>query len=497
MKKTLLSAAALLMALTACNKEPVGGSAVDNGSVYMQFSVNMLSTRSQTDDKGDSNSNATPDTEVGLNKENTISTVDIALVGPTTVVAANVTPTAANASTYVAKFDTQALEAGTTYKVYIYANCSAPAAVDVDAVSEASVAEMTADNKFWMTNAYDAADVTLPSDLAAYTQPNTPLSLGSHTVERSMARFDYKAKNAGNVYDMGAGLSLTLTDAALINQSKAHYVFRRVADNNTATPVVGGVETPSNWVVDTDWTNKTKAGFNAQLEAPASWSWTSLSDITADDNYAGDYKIWCYAKENTLPTIDDQKHNVSTGVVFKAEITAGKDASADVKAALASGERIYVFNNKLYGTWANVKTAAEAGDDANLQAAYNQAAASVTGEATDPTAVAAAAAGFTGYSADGGKYYTYYYYWNRHNDNLDPYKMGIMEFAVVRNNVYKLCVDSISKFGHPTPPTDPTHPTDPDPDPVDPDDPDESVNYYFTVTVKVLPWTVRINNIEF
>lgn len=494
MKKTLLSAAALLMALTACNKEPVGGSAVDSGSVYMQFSVNMLSTRSQTDDKGDSNSNANPDTEVGLNKENTISTVDIALVGPgSTVVAANVTPTAANASTYVAKFDTKALVAGTKYKVYIYANCSAPETFDVNAVSEATVADMTADNKFWMTNAYDAADVTLPSDLAAYTQPNTPLSLGSHTVERSMARFDYKAKKADNVYDMGAGLSLTLTEAALINQSKAHYVFRRVADNNTATPVVGGVETPSNWVVDTDWTNKTKAGFNAQLEAPASWSWTSLSDITADDNYADDYKIWCYAKENTLPTIDAQKHNVSTGVVFKAEITAGESASAEVKAALASRKRIYVFNNKLYGTWADVKKAADAGDDANLQAAYNQAAASVTGEATDPTAVAAAAAGFTGYSAEGGKYYTYYYYWNRHNDNLDSYKMGIMEFAVVRNNVYKLCVDSISKFGHP----DPTNPTDPDPDPVKPNDPDESVNYYFTVTVKVLPWTVRINNIEF
>ena len=290
---------------------------------------------------------------------------------------------------------------------------------------------------------------------------------------------------------MGAGLSLTLTDAALINQSKAHYVFRRVADNNTATPVVGGVETPSNWVVDTDWASKTKAGFDAQLEAPATWSWTSLSSLTADDNYNDNYKIWCYAKENTVPSIDAQKHDVSTGVVFKAEITAGEAASAEVKAALASGKRIYVFNNKLYGTWADVKTAAEDGDDANLQAAYNQAAASVTGEATEPTAVAAAAAGFTGYSADGGKYYTYYYYWNRHNDNLDPYKMGIMEYAVVRNNVYKLCVDSISKFGHP----DPTNPTDPDP--VKPNDPDESVNYYFTVTVKVLPWTVRINNIEF
>ena len=494
MKKTLLSAAALLMALTACNKEPVGGSAVDNGSVYMQFSVNMLSTRSQTDDKGDSNSNANPDTEVGLNKENTISTVDIALVGPTTVVAANVTPTAANASTYVAKFDTKALEAGKTYKVYIYANCSAPAAVDVNAVSEASVAEMTADNKFWMTNAYDAADVTLPSDLAVYTQPNTPLSLGSHTVERSMARFDYKAKNAGNVYDMGAGLSLTLTDAALINQSKAHYVFRRVTTSDTDnTPVVGGIETPNNWVIDTDWASKTKEGFNAQLEAPANWSWTSLSSLSTDDNYDGDYKIWCYAKENTIPGIDAQKHNVSTGVVFKAQITAGDGASDAVKTAMTAGNRIYVFNNKLYGAWSDVKTAAEAGTDATLQAAYNQAAAKIAAPATEPAGADAAAAGFTGYSPKDGKYYAYYYYWNRHNDNLDPYKMGIMEYAVVRNNVYKLCVDSISKFGHP----DPTNPTDPDPDPVKPNDPDESVNYYFTVTVKVLPWTVRINNIEF
>ena len=73
-----------------------------------------------------------------------------------------------------------------------------------------------------------------------------------------------------------------------------------------------------------------------------------------------------------------------------------------------------------------------------------------------------------------------------------------MEFAVVRNNVYKLAVTKVNRFGHPTPPTGPTDPDpDPDPDPIDPEDPDESVNYYFNVTVKVLPWTVRINNIEF
>ena len=492
-----LTAAAAMLVLLSCNKEPLTQEG-NGGNLYMQFSVKMLSTRSQTDNTGDSNSNADPDTEVGLDKENKISTVDIALVkGDQYFVAENVTPSAASADTYVASFNSLELTAGATYKVYIYANCSAPDAFDIDQVSDATVAAMTADNKFWMTNAYGANSVELPDDLAPYTQPNTPLKLGTHTVERSMARFDYKQAAA---FDMGAGLTLTLTEAALINQSKAHYMFRRVtADANTTSAItVGGAEIPTNWVVDTDWSNKVAANFDAQLEAPSTWTWTSLASLTTNDNYEGDYKIWCYAKENTIPGIDAQKHNVSTGVVFKAELAAGEGASTEVKAAMAAKKRIYVFNNVLYGAWSDVKAAAEAGTDATLQAAYNQAATGVVADA-EPTGAAAAAAGFTGYSAKDGKYYNYYYYWNRHNDNLNPYNMGVMEFAVVRNNVYKLAVDKISRFGHPTPP-DPSNPDpdpEPDPDPVDPDDPDESVNYYFNVTVKVLPWTVRINNIEF
>ena len=498
MKKFYYLLAAALFVAASCEKSPVDQGTTDAGNLYMQFSVKMLSTRSQTDNTGDSNSNANPDTEVGLDKENKISTVDIALVkGDQYYVAKNVTPSSASADTYVASFNTVDLTAGATYKVYIYANCNAPAAFNIDEVSNATIGAMTADNKFWMTNAYSANEVELPSDLAPYTQPNTPLNLGSHTVERSMARFDYKQAGA---FDMGAGLTLTLTEAALINQSNAHYMFRRVtADANTTSAItVGGAEIPTNWVVDTDWSNKVAANFDAQLEAPSTWTWTSLANITADDNYDGDYKIWCYAKENTIPGIDAQKHDVSTGVVFKGELAAGETASDAVKTAMAAKQRIYVFNNVLYGAWKDVKAAAEAGTDPTLQAAYNQAATGVAADA-EPTGAAAAAAGFTGYSAKDGKYYNYYYYWNRHNDNLNPYKMGVMEFAVVRNNVYKLAVDKISRFGHPTPP-DPSNPDpdpEPDPDPVDPKDPDESENYYFNVTVKVLPWTVRINNIEF
>lgn len=46
-------------------------------------------------------------------------------------------------------------------------------------------------------------------------------------------------------------------------------------------------------------------------------------------------------------------------------------------------------------------------------------------------------------------YYCYYFYWNRHDNNDNAGVMGDMEFAVVRNNVYKLAVTKINRLGHP------------------------------------------------
>lgn len=90
----------------------------------------------------------------------------------------------------------------------------------------------------------------------------------------------------------------------------------------------------------------------------------------------------------------------------------------------------------------------------------------------------------------GWGYYCYYYYWNRHNDNTRSGVMGPMEFAVVRNNVYKLAVTKISRLGHP-------RISENDPDKPTPGTPDESEDIYLTVTAETLPWVVRENNIEF
>ena len=87
-------------------------------------------------------------------------------------------------------------------------------------------------------------------------------------------------------------------------------------------------------------------------------------------------------------------------------------------------------------------------------------------------------------------YYCYYYYWNQHNNNGNDGVMGPMEFAVVRNNVYKLAVTKIKRLGHP-------RISDNDPERPEPGYKDESENVYIDVEAYVLPWVVRVNNIEF
>ncbi len=93
-------------------------------------------------------------------------------------------------------------------------------------------------------------------------------------------------------------------------------------------------------------------------------------------------------------------------------------------------------------------------------------------------------------SKAGAGYYCYYYFWVRHNDNENNGVMGPMEFDVVRNNVYKISVNSIARLGHPRiPANDPQRPR--------PQTPDESEDIYFDVTVDILPWAVRNNYIDF
>ena len=89
----------------------------------------------------------------------------------------------------------------------------------------------------------------------------------------------------------------------------------------------------------------------------------------------------------------------------------------------------------------------------------------------------------------------FYTHWIRHSNNNAPSK-GIMEYAIVRNNVYKLRIRDFYGLGddipyeppfdpEPEDPIDPDNPDDPK-DPEDPDNPDEPEKIEIEVIVK--PW---------
>lgn len=509
MKKFSFLMAALLVVAAGCNKEPQGGTdaGTAEGQVYMSFKISTPATKSSTDNAGDSNSDANPEVEVGFDKENKISTVDIFLQKAgedVAVFADDVTAIIGAGTIYSATFDLKSFTDG-DYYVYVVCNDSNNTVSSLDdeyAVANEDLTQNIAkDNYFLMTNAKLSDVVTIDTEeMKAHTVATNPFDLGTVEVERAAARFDYKAAMTDNVYNLDAdgkaGAGVKLTHAALINASKEFFYFRRVsADGTDANWTVCGAETSTNYVVDTDWALKNDAKTNAEaaktgffdyMDTPADWNWTELAALTSDDNIDGqinskdgDYKVWRYAVENTIPgDVDNQVNGVTTGVVFKGILV---DNTA---AAITGTEAVYVHNNVYYGTWAEVETYAAAADAPSTlvsAVAYVKASTDAT-RYTD--------AGFTVYNPnDAGNYEVLYYYWNRHNDNGDPNTKGVMEFAVVRNNVYKLAVTKINKFGYPAKGETPDVP--------DPEDPDEDLNYYFTVSVKVLPWVVRVNDIEF
>lgn len=528
---TAFSACSDEVDLSANNEESTEES---TSQVFMQFSLELPAvSRSTTQIGGGSDAGV----EIGKDYENQVSEVLVVITDATEgdtydkfitgSTVTNLIPTGSN-TTYVVPFNTNKLVdyAGDPVNIYVYCNPTSELKdklkkeedIDVDAsytLTDATNATIWTKNKFLMTNADNDYKRTLPTNLDNYKVESNPFDLETIKVERAVARFDYKS--SGETYtlmekDGKAEVTVTLTDMALVNLSKEFYYLRRVsADGTSTSATIGGTETNTNYVVDTDYDWKSGSTITDysghffyvynQNSASADYTWTSISSLTNNDDdnnnswnsdgTKGDYKIWRYATENTIPAqVSNQKKGITTGVAFKGEI---KGVSDDMKALLDGKNVVYVFDNILWGTWDNVKTAAEVTESGKttlanplLAAAYNEA---MKGGYTDAKAVAA---GFTIFrpNTTTKKYEVLYYYWNRHNDNDNNGSMGPMEFAVVRNNVYKLSVTGVNKFGHPTNPGD-------DPDPENPEDPDEEDDVYFKVAVEVLPWVVRINDIEF
>lgn len=411
--------------------------------------------------------------------------------------------------------------------------------------------EIWTPNQFFMTNK-EIVTTSMPEKTVLINQHNTPetaFSLGEVKVVRASARFDFKTTN-DNLYpimdidnpaeEMG---TVELTDMAMFNICKQFFYLPRTSPaetgwnwetcNPSGTPnyvLCGDLEdyvisyNKNNFkanerlsaddlnnffcnIVGNDLTGFTTPQTDGDNRDAKALTWTSIrpSDWNkrTDDNpdswdkdnnpqYAN-YKIWRYTTENTIPGnagTSAQKVGITTGVVFKAVFTPNDKE-------LWNNNVIYVYNNIVYGDFASLQkfvndnpTSVVASDFKKVSKFIDSSDKSNLKENLLKGLTTEQHHGFTAYeptadsTADAPQYRMYYFYYNRHDSNNDPSVMGDNEFGVVRNNVYKLAVTKIGRLGAPTA-------TD------NPDDPDEEENAYFTVSCVVMPWTVRVNNIEF
>jgi hypothetical protein len=295
-------------------------------------------------------------------------------------------------------------------------------------------------------------------------------------LERTLARIDVKKeKEVIELQDESTPkqtyATVTLDRYYIVNLPRYFNMFRRTA-------VLTSLNEPTSWSVTENFGKINDQ--NGFVIDPYFFKKTvdATQFTNGDDyyvNYFGDYNketvAWetlttqattSYSLENCMFT-PAQKNGYSTGVIFSARFAPNNNVYDLVGGTLQLvtdetkyPETLYYYNYKFY-----------ASDVALAEATKNN---------TDLEKYQARK--FTK-TAEG--YRCYYVYWIRHLDNNLPTVMGVMEFGIVRNNLYLINVQDVFGLGY----------NELIPNPDTPDEGETSLN----VILRVKPWIVRRQDI--
>ena len=297
------------------------------------------------------------------------------------------------------------------------------------------------------------------------------------TLERVLARLDIaKASDtfqltddAGNQY-----ASVKLDGFYIVNAPKYFYTFRHTAvltsliepEWNLMTNF-GNVSDVNGYIIDpyffkkpidaSKFTNADKyyENYSGDCSDPNNVKWNTFNAVAQTPSYKT-----AYCLENCM-LAPAQMNGYSTGVLFKAIIEPNNNVyhlngSGELELVTDKQtypETLYYFQHKFYDSAEALASAVSA--SGSLIDKYQ----AKKFEKTD----------------DG--YRCYYKYWIRHFDNLNATQMGVMEFGIVRNNLYRMLITNVSDLGNGT-------------SEVQPETPDEGETY-LQVVLNVKPWTVR------
>lgn len=178
-----------------------------------------------------------------------------------------------------------------------------------------------------------------------------------------------------------------------------------------------------------------------------------------------------YCFENSVET-QQQRHGLTTGIGFVATMWENEECTDAL-------DRLYLYAGN---NFENIQQIVDAyagliSDEIKALAAKEAAGTDFTTEDLETMV----AQGIRRYE---GNICYYYSSEIKHYDNNEPDNMGIMEFAIMRNNIYSLSVTDINDIGDPF--IDPT-----------PGIENESEEAALVVRANIVPWIVRYNDIEF
>ena len=316
-------------------------------------------------------------------------------------------------------------------------------------------------------------------------------------LERLVARVDYKT-NEDNSYGVGStGIDATITRAMLVNMyNQDTYVLKRVASGSVDGTVtyLGDEDIQTSFVVDPKTEDKTYPTIAEDADEWYENYFPNISDEIGDDSATAwekfliegwDIDGWTcigYPKENTTSKDAEGKY-YSTGVVFEAEYTGITSVGEDKTFFRVDGTILYTTledamkdpdfdpDRTFTNGWSDFQeyyNVLDENDPAGYKVWLSQFDESVElasltwdkyktnvlgyveNKPTAKTRQVLHQYGRTETFLDGKGYYTY---WIKHNqgDKANIVEGLPMYHAIVRNNVYKLNVTSISEIGNDIP----------------------------------------------
>ena len=254
---------------------------------------------------------------------------------------------------------------------------------------------------------------------------------------------------------------ITLKNYYVVNARKEGYYFRHVDKESSATnPLTGANYGNSSatlpYVTDPKTYDKTYTSTPVLANSYGNWylQGSSAFGLSSFGTFSGTYtdmpgyssravetKVAAYCYENTMLK-DKQKNGYTTGIVFKAEIAPSKmmkkrssGGGVEETTTIGSIGEIFYHSGIFYKD-------IEALKEAGVLLADGTTSSSASGAPADlkKNDVQCFKKGNTD-----GKFFCYYPYWIKHlpSDTAED----VMEFGIVRNNVYQVTVASIQGVG--------------------------------------------------